>query len=743
MAQVTIQQAFDLALQHHRAGRLREAEQLYRQILTQEPQRVEVLHNLGVLAYQAGRHDDAADLIRRAVVLRPNWPEAHSDLGEAMRCAGQLDQSIAAHRQAIALRPDYAEAHNNLGNALRDNGKIEQAIAAYRQAIACNPSLAEAHNNLGNALCDNGQPDVAIPAYHQAIALRPNYAEAHGNLGEALRQNGHPDQAVTRCHQAIALGHDGPEAHYNLGNALRDKGQMNEAIAAYRRAIALKTDFVEAHNNLGVALKDNGQIDEAISVCRQAIALNPNRPEAHCNLGHALSGAGQLNEAIAAYRQSIALNPKLPNIHSNLLLLMQLHPDYDAAAITEEHRRWNHQHAEPLKTFIQPHLNDRRPGRRLRIGYVSADFQEHALARFLLPLLRNHDKSQVEVFAYAQMNRADAITQQMRALVDGWRSITGLPDAPAADLIRRDQIDILVDLSGHTQGNRLMVMARKPAPVQVTYLGYANTTGLTSIDYRLTDALADPPGLTEQFHSEQLIRLPDGMWCTDPIETVLPVNELPALSASNGPALSASNGPARSSGRITFGCLNNFLKVNEKMLTLWASILLKAPWSRMILMTPEGSVPDWVFRVMKSRQIATQRIEFRKRCPGRSDFLRLYHEVDIALDPFPYHGTATTLEALWMGLPVVTLAGSAHVSRVGASLLQRIGLPELVAQTPEQYVQIAAELADDLPRLRELRQGLRQRMQRSPLMDGPQFARNIEAAYRQMWWTWCESIPGS
>jgi protein O-GlcNAc transferase len=279
------------------------------------------------------------------------------------------------------------------------------------------------------------------------------------------------------------------------------------------------------------------------------------------------------------------------------------------------------------------------------------------------------------------------------------------------------------------------LMARKPAPVQVTYLGYPNTTGLTSIDYRITDALADPPGQTEQFHSEQLVRLPDGMWCSDPLDCRdIPVNSLPALSRSNR--------PARESGVVTFGCLNNFCKVNETMLGLWAAVLRQVRASRLILLAPEGSARDWVLRVLQSEQIAPGRIEFRTRRP-RLEYLRLYHELDIALDPFPYHGTATTFDALWMGLPVVTLAGAAHVSRVGVSLLNRIGLPELVAQTPEQYVQIAAKFAADLPRLRELRQDLRSRMERSPLMDAPRLVHNIEAAYRHMWRTWCENSSAS
>jgi predicted O-linked N-acetylglucosamine transferase (SPINDLY family) len=662
MAQLTVQQAFDLALQHHQAGRLREAEQLYRQILAQQPRHADAMHLLGVIAHQAGRHDAGADLIRAAITLQPNWPEAHSNLGEALRCAGHLDQAITAHRQALALRPGDTDALNNLGIALRDKGQLDEAIAVFGQAIALMPNYVEAHNNLGIALRTKGQLDDAIAAYHRAIALRPNYAEAHSNLGNALKDNGQPDAAI----------------------------------AAYRKAIALRPDYPEAHSYLANVLKDMGRLDEALAACREAIALMPDHPDAH----------------------------------SSLLFTMHFHPDYDARTIAEEHRRWSRLHAEPLKKLIRPHLNDRNPHRRLRIGYVSPDFRDHVVARFFLPLLANHDKSQVEVFAYAQVARPDVVTQMLGSLVDGWRNIVGLSDAQAAELIRADQIDILVDLAGHTAGNRLPLMARKPAPVQVTYLGYPNTTGLTSIDYRFTDDLADPPGQTESLHCEQLVRLPDGIWCHVPDPEPPPVAPLPALAK----------------GAVTFGSFNQWPKINSRVLRLWTKVLGQVPGSTLLIKDRSSGGPlahEKAREILAEEGISKDRLRILDRAATHGQHLMLYDEMDIALDTFPYHGTGTTFDALWMGLPVVTLAGSTHVSRVGVSLLNRMGLSELVAQTPEQYVQIAAKLAANLPRLRELRQGLRQRMEQSPLMNAPKFARNVEAAYRGMWRAWCENVSRS
>jgi predicted O-linked N-acetylglucosamine transferase (SPINDLY family) len=653
MAQSTIQQTFDLAVQHHQAGRLHEAEKLYRLILAQRPDHADAMQNLGIIAHRAGRNDAAVDLIRRAIALRPNRPEAHNNLGNSLRDLGQLDQAIAAYRQAIALRPNYAEAHYNLGIALRDQGQLDQAIAAFRQAIA----------------------------------LRGNYAEAHNNLGIALRE----------------------------------QGQLDEAITAYRQAIALNPDFLEAQSNLGTALRDRGQSDEAIAAYRQAIALRPNSAEAHSNLGIALADQGQLDEAIAACRQAIALNPNLPETHSNLIFTLDYHPGQDAQAIAEEQRRWNKQHAEPLRKFIQTHSNDPSPDRRLRIGYVSPDFRDHAVGRNLLPLFRHHDRRQFEITCYAHVLRPDAMTSQFQQNVDGWRNVVALSDEQVVKQIREDQIDVLVDLALHTANNRLLVFARKPAPVQVTFAGYPGSTGLSTIDYRLSDPYLDPPDMDESVYSERTIRLPDSFWCYDPLETGgIPVNSL----------------PAQETGVFTFGCLNKFFKLNEDVLALWGRVLREVGNSRLLLLAPPGSHRQRTLDQLRQEGIASDRIEFAPRQP-RLQYMKLYHRIDLGLDSFPYNGHTTSLDSFWMGVPVVTLVGQTVVGRAGVSQLTNLGLAELAAQTAEQYVQIASGLAGDVPRLAELRRTLRGRMEGSALMDAGRFARNVEAAYRQMWRNWC------
>jgi predicted O-linked N-acetylglucosamine transferase (SPINDLY family) len=402
-----------------------------------------------------------------------------------------------------------------------------------------------------------------------------------------------------------------------------------------------------------------------------------------------------------------------------------LHPGYDGRSIAEEYRRWNGQHAEPLRKFIEPHTNNRDPDRRLRIGYVSPDFRDHVVGRNLLPLFRQHDRRHFEITCYAQTPRRDAMTSQFQQYSDRWRNIVGLSDEQVANQIRQDEIDILVDLALHTSGNRLLVFARKPAPVQVTFAGYPSSTGLSAIDYRLSDPYLDPIGMDESIYSEQTIRLPDSFWCYDPLDCRdIPVNPLPALD----------------SGVVTFGCLNNFCKVNDDVLALWAKVLRQVDNSRLLYLAPLGSCRARTLERLREEGLDPRRVEFVGR-QSRREYLETYHRIDLGLDTFPYSGHTTSLDSLWMGVPVVTLVGNRAVARAGWCQLSNLGLGELAGQSPEQYVQIAVELAKDLPRLEQLRSTLRRRMEQSPLMDAAKFARNIEAAYREMWHNWCKTVP--
>ena len=725
MVSLTIQQQLELALQHHQAGRLPEAERLYRQILAEEPEHPDALHLMGALALQTGRHDLAVDLIQRVIALMPDFPDAHFNLGNALKAKGQLGNSIAAYRQAVTLDPDYAEAYNNLGIALKENGQLNDSIAAYQQAIALDPEYANAHNNLGIALKDNGQIDEAITAFSQAIAIGPDSADMQNNLGITLHQRGRLDEAIAAFSRAIAIKPDNARVLCNLATTMKDKGQLSESIAAYRQAIALLPGLAEAHNNLGLALQDAGEYGQAIESFRNAIQFQPDFAQAYNNLGSALAAAGQIYDAIAAYRQSLTLEPGYAEAHSNILFSLNYDPTWEALAVAQEHSRWSEIHAAPLGRSA-PALReplDANPDRCLRIGYVSADFHRHAVMSFFMPLLENHDRSNFRVFCYSNVLHPDGVTEKVKQLSDVWRNIIGVSDEFAVKQIRDDGVDILVDLSGHTARNRLLVFARKPAPVQVTYLGYPNTTGMDAIDYRLTDALADPPGMTEHLNAEQLWRLPICAWCFQTPDDSPPIQR-------------------RRGEPLTFGCFNTFRKITANMVELWGALLGRFPESCLLLKSRAGADPS-VQKMLQAQFAAVgirpERIEMLGWIDKLQNHLEHYNRVDIALDTHPYHGTTTTCEALWMGVPVVTLMGSTHVSRVGVSLLANAGRAEWVASSPEEYLRLASELAGNPSRRTELRANLRGQLQRGPLLDAKRFTSDVEAAYRQMWHAWCAS----
>jgi len=654
MSNPATQPLLQRAADHHRAGRLAEAQAAYRQVLAAEPNHADALHLLGVILGQAGRHQEAAELIRRAIAVAPGNHAYHFHLASFLQSAGRMDEAIASYQRAIELKPDFVKAHNDLGTAWKAKGEIGRALACYRRALA----------------------------------LSPNFAGAYCNLGMALRANGQTEQAIACYERALAIDGKFPLAHYNLANAWKDTGKLDAAIAGYQRAIALDPHHAAAYSNLANALADNGQLDEAIAANRKAMALRPG--------------------FVAA--------------HDNLLFTLHSYPASTAQSLLDESRRWNEEHARRFGRLIRPHTNIRNPDRRLRIGYVSADFCEHVCAQFLLPLLGHHDRRRVELICYAQVARADAVTRRFEDLAGDWRWTVGMSDEQVAQRIREDRIDILVDLKLHTDNNRLLVFAQKPAPVQVTWLGYPGTTGLDTMDYRLTDPYIDPPGLDDAFYCERSIRLGDTFWCYDPLTSEPAVSALPCLQ----------------DGHVTFGCLNNFRKVNNAVLSLWAMVLGAAAGSRLLLRAPEGSARQRVLDRLGRDGIGHERVQFVAR-QAIPDYFRTYHHIDIALDTTPYNGHTTSLDALWMGVPVVTLAGQTAVGRAGVSQLTNLGLPELIARAPEDYVRLAAQLAADRPRLVELRATLRERMRNSPLMDYARFARGIEDAYGTMWRTWCAS----
>jgi len=652
----TIDGLLQSALQHHQAGRLAEAQQIYQQILALQPDHADALHLLGVLASQRGEPAAALDLIRRALTIQPEHPVYHSNLGRILHDQGHLDEAMACYQRALTLQPTFADAYNNIGSAWRDRRQPELAIAAYQQALTLRPDYADAHNNIGNALRDLGRFADALAHHQRAVEIRPDF----------------------------------PEAHYNRGNACYDLGRLDEAAACYQRALQLRPNYAEAYSNLATVWKDTGR----------------------------------LTEAIATYHQAIALKPQLWLVHASLVYALYFHPDYDAPAIYRAARAWNARHGAPLQRLIQPHRNTRDPQRPLRIGYVSPNFALHVVGLFMLPLLENRNHAAFEVFCYSDAAKPDATTQRIRENVDQWRDTGSASDQQLADMVRADQIDILIDLTLHMAGSRLLVFAQKPAPVQVTYLAYAGTSGLETIDYRLTDPHLDPPGQGDTEYAEESFVLPETYWCYAPVTQTPEVGPLPALAR----------------GHVTFGSLNNFSKASTPTLDAWIRLLQQVAGARLVLHAPEGTHRQQLHQRLAHAGVDPQRLTFVGK-QSAMDYFSQYHAIDIALDPFPYGGGTTTCDALWMGVPVVTLDGQTAVGRGAKSILTNIGLPELVAGAVEEYLQKARELAGDFPRLAACRATLRQRMTASPLMDAPRFARAIEAAYRTMWRRWCQDAP--
>jgi len=567
-----------------------------------------------------------------------------------------------------------------------------------------------------------GRLAEAERGYREILQRDPSHSDALHFLGVVAFQTGNLEPALELVRRSVAMRPDWPIYQNNLGQVLERLGRNDEAASAYTTAIDLDPSYAEAFNNLGRILEKQDLASQAEAHYRKAIRLDPGYAEPHTNLGNVLKDRGELDAAIASYRRAIELSPGQSALHSNLLLTLHYHPDYSPADLAREHREWAGRHVAPLTAARRPHPNDPAPKRRLKIGYVSPDFREHAVSRFIVPVLAQHDRNEFEVFAYADVTRPDEVSDTIRTLVDHWEVTEALSDAQLAEAVRRDRIDILVDLAAHSGKNRLLAFARKPAPVQVTWLAYCSTTGVDAIDYRLTDRFLDPPGTDLSCYTERSVYLPDSYWCYQ-----APGHEIP------------NN---RRAGPPTFGCLNNFAKVTKPTLDLWMDLLQRVPEAQLLLYAPPGSHRERITAAMQAAGPAPERLRFVPR-QSFEDYLQTYRDIDVALDPFPYGGGTTTCDALWMGVPVVSLAGATAVSRAGSSLLSNAGLEHLVARSPKDYLVIAASTLRDTESLARMRRELRSRIVESPIMAARDFTRNLETAFRAMWCSWCENRSDS
>jgi protein O-GlcNAc transferase len=628
--------------------------------------------------------EEAYSVANAATRQRPDSPEAHNELGSVQLRLGRLEEAATSFQQAIQLRPQYPEALNNLATVLRQQGKTEEALPILHQAILARPQFPEALFNFGNALHSLRRYRHAATAFQRVIALLPSSAEAWGNYSTALLAMDQVDEAIAAARKAVEFKPDDAMAYYNLGVMLKRANRREEAEDAYRRCVALDPGFGVAFGDLAICVADLGRIEEAMGLYRKAMTL---------------TDASWVAESFT--------------------YMLYFHPGETSESILREHRKWNDRYVKPVR--VRPRFeNIRDASRRLRIGYVSAFFYSHCQSYFKIPLLANHDHSNCEIFCYSNSTHEDEVTRELRRGADVWRDVAHQDDAKLAQLIRDDRIDVLIDCSMHMLGHRLFTFAQRAAPVQACWLAYPGTSGLAEMDYRISDPYLDPPG-SDPMSTEKTIRLPNSFWCYDPLAVEPSVNELPALSR----------------GYLTFGCLNNFLKVNGLTLEVWSKVLRALPTSRLLLLTEPGKARNRVREKLEALGVEHDRIEFVDRM-SRAEYLRCYNRFDVSIDTFPYNGHTTTLDSLWMGVPPLTAPGGTTVSRGSLSIISNLGLADLAAKNLESLPQRAIEIASDVPRLAALRASLRERMRHSPLMDGPRFARDMESAYRQMWRDWCD-----
>ncbi len=572
-----------------------------------------------------------------------------------------------------------------------------------------------------------GRIDQAITAWRQIISSYPQFVRAYVELGMCHRRRGELTESLAALQQVAAIRPDDPQIAIFVAGALRSLGRVEDAASECRRAIAVNPRSLEPYNRLAELLHALGRLSDVESLYREALQLiGDDQPSLNYNLGWSLFGQGRVAEARVELRRAVELAPDWAHANSRLLFALLHDPDSTPESLFREHLDWARRHADPLASRIVPHVNSQDPSRRVRVGYVSSDFREHSVMHFLEPILANHDRGQFEVFCYSDVppHEVDDTTRRIRNYADQSLDVVGQSEAQIAQSVRSDGIDILVDLSGHTSARLLRVFAQKPAPVQFAYLGYPATTGLKTIDYRLTDAIADPPGQTERWHTEQLIRLDPVAWCYRP----------PADAAPVGPA------PCSRNGFVTFGSFNMLSKISPQVIELWTKILQAVPNSRLICKAQSFSdapTRQRIASLFESAGVDASRVQLLPRTDSTIEHLGQYNQIDIALDTFPYNGTTTTCEALWMGVPVLTLAGQTHVSRVGASLLTAIGLQKWIASNADEHLDRAIAFAADPSQLMELRNTMRQRLANSPLRDEAGMTRKIEHAYRNAWQNWC------
>ncbi len=689
------------------------------------PDDAEAHNNLAITLNELEFSKEAEISCRRSLQLDPESAETHNTLGIILQALNRLDEAEASYQHALQIKPNYTGACNNLSNTLQEQGRLDEAKDYCHKALKVDPNYASAHLTLGNIYRELEQLDKAEACFVQAIKIKPNLAEAYNNLGNILQTQGRLDESETCYRKTLEIKPNFISAQLMMGNVSQDLGKLNKAESSFRKVIEAKPNDVSAYHNLGNTLQILGRLDEAEACCRKALEIDPGSALAYINLGNTLHRLGRFDETETCFQQALKIESGDDLAFRNLLFTINYHPDKTAEEIFKVYQEYNNKYCLFHQAEWQPHNNSRDIQRRLKIGYVSPDFRNHSVHYFIEPLLAHHNKQAVEVYAYAELTKEDLVSARFKDYVDHWIPTIGVSDIALTERIRADDIDILVDLAGHTAKTRLQVFARKPTPVSISWLGYGYTTGLTAIDYFLTDITTVPLG-SEALFSETPYRIATPSFSYRPAEGMGEVNVLPASTK----------------GYVTFGTLTRPVRINHRTIRVWSEILKQVPNSQLIIDSRSFSgkyMQDMLADKFAAHGITRERLQIGYHSPPW-DVLR---STDIGLDCFPHNSGATLFETLYMGVPYITLAGRPSVGRLGSCILHGLGHSEWIAESEEDYVNKAVELASDLNHLSVVRATLRNQMENSPLRDEKSFALKVEQAYRTMWETWCTKGRGN
>lgn len=712
----------------YKKGELSKAFTLCLKIHRSKPDNKRALNLLGIISYKMSHPEDAINYLSRSIELSPDNHEAHQYLAMALADKKQFVSAVTHLTRSLEIYADNAYAHYMLGNVFTNTGDSDAAIHHYLEAIRIKPDYAGAYYNLGNISYGKGSFTEALTYYSSALTAAPGLHQALVSMGLVYHAQSQHQQAIECYQRALESDRNNDHTLYLLGTSMLLVNNYSEAQRYFEAALKISPQNFHARCSLAYSFLEQHELEKAIEQFEMTLKQNPDYAEALYGIAKIASKVGQADKAISALRKALQYRPDYLDAHQSLLMHLHYSSHCSNTEKLAEHLNFSEIHEKPVIKSLPLQKYQIEPRKKLRIGYISPDFRRHSVACFIEPVLHHHNKQGFEIHLFNNNTSGDEITELFKQLADGWHDIKHLNDADVAALIRSQQIDILVDLAGHTVNNRIMVLAHKPAPLQISWIGYPGTTGMSSIDYKITDNLTDPVNEAEKLYSEKLARMPHFFLTYSPPNDIS--NAYKAL-------------PYDQNAYITFGSFNNSSKTNSDVINVWSKLLSLMPTAKLALKNENFTAPmvkEEVLRAFASHGIEEDRLILIKNKPSYKEHLEYYHNIDIALDTFPYNGTTTTCEALWMGVPVICLKGIDHTSRVGYSLLNTIGCPELVANDAEQYVKLAIDLASNIENLKQYHTQIPAMLEKSMLMDAEQFTEDLEQQYQLMWNDKCNSI---